>query len=259
MKDYLYQFNQLSEGLEIVKRQIIQLVLAAIAVVALGGTANALPVASLSFTNPTGTAAYTDSIPVWVTLTLQSGTGGLTTDGAGNVLDLTPADIVPYLFSGLPVGVDQNSATSSDLNFNFSCFGTFLSDCGGTPYQAFYNTGSDGPTLITPANLNLADGSSTDFLLFTYGPLPNPDPSQPPQVPAGNYSFSQASVFIEVFYTDATTLLPTPLADIPLTDILSTDPNATFSRDVAGPEPGTSVLMVAGLALVAGFVRRKAA
>lgn len=258
MKNCLYQLNRLSEGFEIVKRQIVHSILAAIAVVALGGTASALPIASLSFTNPTGTASYTDSIPVWVTLSLQPGTGGLATDGAGNVLDLTPADIVPYLFSGLPVGVDQNSATSSDLNFNFSCFGSFLSDCGGTPYQAFYNTGSDGPSLVTPAGLNMADGSSADFLLFTYAPLPNPDPSQPPQVPAGTYSFSQASVFIEVFYTDATTLLPTPLADVPLSDILSTDPNATFSRDVAGPEPGTSVLMLAGLALVAGFVRRRA-
>lgn len=222
------------------KKRIVHFILAALAVVALGGTASALPTASLSFVNPLGPVSYTDSVPVWVTLTLTPTTGTLTTDSTGNVLELTAQD---YTNAGI---VDPSLVASSDLNVNFLCDGTFTPDCNGTPYLLNLNLGSDGPSLYIPLNLSLADGSSTQFLLATYAPFDT-------SVPAGHYSVQgapTASVSVELFDAGGNNL-----ADIPLAST-----NDAFSVDVNGPEPGTVVLMLGGLALVvAGVVRRKAA
>jgi hypothetical protein len=238
--------------------RIVHFVLGALAVMALCGMASATPVGTLTFITPTGSALSTDPIAVFLELALQSGTGALTTDSSGNVVGLTAGDIQPFLFPSLPAGIDQNSFTNSNLNEFFACSGTFTTGCGGPPYDLNFNF--TAPTMVFPANLSVADGSTFDFLFITFNPTGG-------NAPAGHYFFSGAGVFIQVWDNNPTDELlnggnAIHLADIPVADIQTTTPGATFSRDVtantATPEPGTWAFMLTGLALVAGSLRRKA-
>ena len=207
--------------------------------------------ATLTFTTPNGTVGPTDSIPIYLTLTLDPSSVALTTDGSGNVTSgLTPADIAANLFAGLPPGEDQTSATNSNLNEGWGCSGTFFTGCSGNPYDYVDNFSGD---FSFYDGLNLAPGSSSQWLLATLTPTGG-------TAPAGTYTFagpfSAVGFFIQVWdntYPGG----PLHLADVPIADT----GNVTFTRTVvdAVPEPGTWAMMLGGLALAAGFKRRQAA
>lgn len=212
---------------------------------------------SLTFTTPTGTVNATDSIPVWLTLLLDP-SYALATDATANVTTgLTIPDIQAHLFGGLPGGVDPTTdALTSNVNVSFGCSGSFTTSCtGGPPYDFNFNFAP--PAMVAPVNLNLPAGSSFDYLFGSFDPTGG-------TAPAGTYQFFFSGVFIQVF--DNNFLQdpndqnsgPLHIADVPIAN--TQDSNSTFTRDVTGssvPEPGTYGLMLAGLGVLAGFVRRK--
>jgi hypothetical protein len=211
---------------------------------------------TLTFTTPSGTVSQVDSIPVWLTLLLDP-SYTLATDASANVTTgLTIADIEANLLTGLPVGVDPTTdSLTSNVNVAFGCSGDFTSSCtNGPPYDFSFN--SNPPSLNAPTNLSLPAGSSTDFLFGAFDPTGG-------VAPAGIYHFLFASVFIQVFDN---AFLQDPndpnsgslyIADVPIADTASS--NSTFTRNVLTtvPEPGTYALMLAGLGVMVGFVRRK--
>jgi hypothetical protein len=149
--------------------------------------------ATLTFTDPTGTAWPMASIPVQMKLSLASGSAALTTDASGSILGLTPADITPYLYSGRPAGEDASNAAHAYLGEAYGCgtqfsFGT--SSCGGTPYGFTFNL--NPPTLADPANFALTAGTSVGFLLGTFTPSGG-------TAPAGTYILPDADVQINVY------------------------------------------------------------
>jgi len=212
--------------------------------------------AILMFKNPTGIATDTDSIEVWLTLALDTASDPLITDSSGLVTPLPRlADIAANLFSGLPAGVNENSATSASLNVSVGCSGSFSSNCSGTPYDFNFNFAP--PSFAGARSLNLQPGSVTDFLLGTFTPCSG-------RVPAGTYTFPFAAFFIQVY--DDTRLDPvfpnSPLhiAYIPIADTASQQPftRMVFDADeVITPEPGTYGCILAGF-VVLGLKRARA-
>ena len=214
------------------------------------------PIATLTFKTPTGTVADTDSIDVWLTIALDGASDPLQSDAFGALLTLPSlADVAAGLFSGLPAGVDENSADRAGLNVAFGCSTNFTSGClGGPPYS--FNFNYLAPSFIGAQALDLQPGSATDFLFGTF----TPDGGR---APAGTYTFPYAAFFIQVF--DTTREQPgfpgswLHIADVP---IASTGDQPSFTRDVvstldtSAPEPATYTFMLAGLALVVGMKRR---
>ena len=186
---------------------------------------------TLTFTNPTGTAMATDSIPVQVTLSLAPGSATLSTDLSGNVIGLTAADINPFLDPNRPVGSDGNNATNSSLTVFYSCgppfsFGT--SGCGQMPYTGNFNT--TPPTLAFPHNFNLTAGNSITDLFVTFAPTGV-------TVPPGTYTLAVVGVTIDVFDGSS------PLAEIP---VVSTSGQPSFVRIVGNANPPMPPLTITG-------------
>jgi hypothetical protein len=218
------------------------------------GAASGAPIATLTFMDPFQSVNPADSIPVWLTLALDPASDPLITDAGANVTSgLTVADVQANLFSGLPAVDPTTDTLTSNLNVGFGCSGTFTSSCTtGPPYDFIFNF--NPPTLISPANLNLPAGSSTNFLYGTFVPTGG-------IAPPGTYQFFFASVFIQVFdqnfLQDPSNLSSGPLhiADVPIAD--TAESNSVFTRSSV-PEPGTYTLMLAGLGALVAFMRRKA-
>jgi hypothetical protein len=238
---------------------MLRTALTALLVLSSAAAGHAGIIGALTFTDPTGLVAPTDSIDVYLTLTLDPSSDPLKTDGSANVLGLTPADIAPYLFGGLPAGVDENSLTNSNLNVAFGCGTTFTTICtSGPPYDFNFNLAF--PTLVGPASFDLEPGMSTQILLGTFTPTGG-------AAPPGTYEFDYAAVFIQVY--DAN-LLNDPndpssgwlhIADVPISDTATT--GSTFTRTVLGggvpgvPEPGVWAMTLGGLGVLAGFARKR--
>src|SRR4051794_4589368 len=108
-------------------RTVARVGLVAIALVGASGIARADIVASLVFTTPTAAPIQpTDSIPVWLTLTLDSSSDAIQTDASGQVTTYTLSQVAANLFGGLPIGVDiNNDSLSANVNLAFGCSGTF--------------------------------------------------------------------------------------------------------------------------------------
>jgi hypothetical protein len=200
----------------------------------------------LTFAAPSGTAYYTDSIPVVLTLSLTTGTGGLSTNIFGNVIGLTGADINPFLFPNVPLGIEGSDATRSSLNVFYECSGTFTTGCGGPPYDLTFN-------FIFAAPLTVADGSSTDLNYLFFTPTGG-------AAPPGRYSFTNTGIIIQVWDDNATDpddpTQPLHLADVVIAGTRATDANTEFSRDVTATEPATWGLMLSSLAVIGGIMRR---
>jgi hypothetical protein len=224
-------------------------------------SAGPIPVGTLTFTTPTGVIGPTDVAQVWVTLSLEPGTGSLETDSSGNVVGLTFDDFQSYLFEPTTYQeyYDTNTPTQfrSNINVSFQCSGTFTSTCtDGPPYtfQFAFNGPSEPLAMTWPADLMLADGSITDYLFGVFVPT-NGGPVAP-----GTYSFPVTSVFIQVYddnFTGGDPFDPSHIADIP---IASTFGETPFQRTVSGasvPDPGSSMMLLGlGLAGLAAGRRR---
>jgi hypothetical protein len=222
--------------------------------------ASPIPTGSLVFRDPTGIVGPTDSIPVWMSLTLNAGEGGLATDSSGNIVGLTLADIQQY---NPAYALDT---FTSNVNVAFGCSGTFTSSCiTGPPYNFgfAFNAPGDPPAMTWPADLSLPDGGSMDYLFGTFSPT---GPVAP-----GTYFFYYSSVFVQVRdhsgnWDSGNPWDPSYVADIPIANTpgsgcQSSAAGCQFERTVRGsnqvPEPGSTMwLLGMGLAAILRMKRR---
>jgi hypothetical protein len=220
----------------------------------LAETASASIIASLDFTDssgnpdPGGVVGSGDVIPIWLTLTLGPGSDPLTTDSVTSVVTSpTPARSDINLNSNNPSTVDVNTD-------NLAFYVNEAAGCGGTfcPSPYTFNFNFNAPSFVTPAGLNLVNPG--DHYTWELGTLtPNGG-----SAPDGTYDYTYASV---AFYVSDLDVID-PSSGFPLEIgsllIADTSNSAPFERTVVGsaPEPGTWMLMLMGLVLTGGAVRR---
>jgi hypothetical protein len=166
--------------------------------------ASASVIATATFTTPTGTVNSTDSIPVFLTLALDPSSDPLITDGNGNVISsYSIADVQANLFSNLPDGVDPTvDPLHSYLNEFFECSGTFTTSCTQGPRYDF----QFGPPISF--NLDIEPGNSINFLLGAFTPTGG-------VVPPGTYTFLNGGVFIQIYSTTPSPLIPATRVFLP--------------------------------------------
>ncbi len=231
-------------------------VLAGLVMTIASGSASAAILATLSFTQPTGTVGPTDSIPIYVTLALAPASDPIVTDAFGNVTPLTAGQVNGNLIPLGPGGTQEFFAnmTHSNTNQSYTCAGTFFTGCNGNPYDFAF-----GPGFTFLTNTTLAPGSSTTSLFGTFTPTGGGP------VPAGSYLFGGVAFYIQVFDDTHPDSLRDPIgggsgsyhiADVPVAGTTS-----DFMRTVAAvgsPEPASYALFLGGAALFAGIARRRA-
>lgn len=146
-----------------------KMIFAAVALTLASSVASAAVVSTLSFTTPSGTVGPTDTIDIWVTLTLDPSSDPLTFDrnqADGNL----PASLLPIdaTWGEYKVG-EFASYDAVHTYFSYICSGNLLtSSCDGGEYTSIwfdnpYSWGRDGSLVLQP-------GESRDFLLRRFSP-----------------------------------------------------------------------------------------
>jgi hypothetical protein len=219
---------------------------AAAALALAGGatTAQAHATGSLVFTDPTGTVAPTDTIDVFLTLTLDGASPALTTDN-GVILSSGPTDD-----ELTAAGFDLAQGVSTNLNIGAGCSGTFTTVCSdGPPYDFTFQFDNFNATL------DVQPGADFTYLYGRFTPTGG-------HAPAGTYNFFDAGLFIQAFGKD--TNGDNLHVDFRIADTCLDGPSAgcAFTRTVVGsdaPEPAAWLLMLAGFGgLGASFrIRRR--
>lgn len=220
--------------------------LAAATSLALCNIADAAIVGSLTFVEPTGTALTTDSIDVWVRLTLAPDSDTLAFDRN----DLAGT----FAAGGLPsVGYGANGMaafaayTDIMLSVGRTCTGNFTIDCSNEPY--WVNQGiSSWFDIQSPFVLKA--GESRDFLMATMTPYNG-------EVAPGIYSTYRMSLALHLSGSDADgNWLGSHLQFE--TCAGSVDAECAFTRNVvsAVPVPAAAWLFGSGLLALAGTARR---
>jgi hypothetical protein len=157
----------------------------------------------LEFIEPAGVVGPTDSIPVWIRLTLDADSPDplvITTDSGDTPPFGIPPDYYPTEFfldeGNGDVPASSFALESVFINTSFTCSGTFTSSCiEGPPYLFDFNT--DPPDSInflpTPGTtFSLQPGESLDYLFGTFVPSDGP-------VAPGSYFFYGSSLSLNFF------------------------------------------------------------
>lgn len=228
--------------------------LAAVALLGLlAGAANASVIASLTFTEPTGTVGPTDSIDVWVTLSLFASSDPLTYDATSDFPNGFDEEDMPALgFNDLTS--EQEPFASYDYIGKYigrGCNDTFTVSCSSPGSEYVYGNPMvlDSEFLDWDGTVN--PGESIDFLLWTLSPADG-------TASAGTYELYDAYIGFTVYGVNAN---GDPLyADLLEFGTDCQDANCTFSRTVEAPVvpvPAAAWLLGSGLGLL-GWFRRKA-
>jgi len=205
-------------------------------------------IGTLVYDDPTGTAFTTDSIDVWVTLTLDPSSDSLTFDRT----DPFPSGIDP---ADIPTEAwDWN--TSSYVPFETYdfigpttiryCDDTFTVGCRNPGSQYTYTTGSDWPNFSGTIN----PGESVSFKLFELDPVGG-------SAAPGTYQLFTAGIGLSVYGED-------PDGNQIDADIYQfftdcPDTNCVFTREVSAvPIPAAAWLFGSALFGLAGIARRRA-
>jgi hypothetical protein len=219
------------------------------------------PVGTLTFTQPTGTVAANQAIPIWVTFTLSqssvplsfssnpiTGLDTATAPLAGTYYDPVTGTFIPSSITG------ANAITGAYLNTFFGCSGTFTNACGPSAnYQFQFHTATDaaGPAINFLYSFDLAPGGSYTYLFGEFDPVGG-------VAAPGTYSFYYTGLTLNYEGPDADGHLVTSNVNIATTCGTA---DCAFTRTVTGvssvPEPGSLGLMMLGLLGVAGVARRQ--
>lgn len=224
-------------------------------------TAQATPLGSLVFNEPTGTIGPNDVVNVSLKFTL---------DANSEVFDKNDLTNI-----GLPAG--WASVTSVLLSVAYGCSDTFSGGCGlapsGHPYYAEFYGSSEGYTKVQDIAL-FSPGDSIDFFVLSFTPNGAP-------VPDGTYSLYSMFVtevvygtqFQEQFDQNGDLIVDQDgnpiLAEVVVSesrDVAVTCPdfngqgcsgNQIFTRTVSSvPEPEAYAMWLAGLGFM-GFINRR--
>lgn len=225
-----------------------QILILACASFAASAFAQALPSSlKLVFTQQTGTASATASIPVMLTLTNTSASQAFVFNSSLPNFGLNPSALptTGYYFdvNGVYTTATFASYSSANLGSSFGCATTFTTSCtSGPPYNFNF-----APGLTSP--LSLAAGASTSYLFGTFVPSAG-------AVAPGTYSFFYAAAIANISGLDsAGHVLSSTLTlaeTCPGQSAAACGAAGYFSRTVvAVPEPATWGLMALGLGIVA--------
>lgn len=134
------------------------------------GVAHSALVASLTFKDPSGVVSPTESIDIWVTLSLAVDSDPLKVDrDAGYPFGLPTSFIPTHTFTGTPF-----ASYSTVSNFSGrTCNDTFMnSDCSdGSNYRFNYNFGANSFSWAVNDPAGMDPGESRDFLFGTFTPV----------------------------------------------------------------------------------------
>ena len=212
--------------------------IAAAAMIASAGIAQADVIATLSFNTPNATVASNVAIPVWVTLTLDPASDPITTDSSGHVTSPLSAMDISNL---------NGHSSNVIINNTFCCAGNFTSACSPAAYA--FNFNFSPPSCVDPPNLSLAPGSSTSFLFGTFNPVGG-------NAAPGVYTFYNAQFEFEYYDSVKMAAYFSPIAST----CASFNPSCAFTRTVfaaAVPEPTSWAMMILGVAGVGVALRRR--
>jgi hypothetical protein len=245
--------------------------IAAVASLLMLGTASfaqADVVATLAFTDafgnpdPGGIVGPTDSIPVWLTLTLAADSDPLITDPSS----LVTSPVFDYSTLNYNVNPPQAPDPSTDnfsvyVNEDIGCSGTFTTGCTtGPPYDFTFNYGPTPNAFVTPANFDLTAGGSYTWELGTFTPTGG-------SAPAGTYTLPSAGVAFYVYddsiLTDGSTVCSSPGPGcspelVAIQDVADTNNGPAFTRTVvSAPEPAAVILLATMLLGIAFMARNR--
>lgn len=232
-----------------------RLIVSSCLMLGLVGVASADISGTVAFTTPVVNVLSTDSIPVFVTLTMTG--DALITDGSGNVTSLSLAQIQANQVGSPPPNAFTGDNLTTNTNETLYCSGTFFQGCGGAGNGGAYDfTFGTGPgSFFYAPNLDLEPGTSTTFLFGTFTP-------EGGNAPAGTYNLPEAQLEIEVFDTDVldTNGFATEVAEISLGDTFD---SAGFTANVTAanvtPEPGFFGIIALALPVLLFFAWRRSA
>lgn len=219
----------------------------------------ALPYGTLEFVQRLGTVPNTETIDVWVRLTI---------DPASSPLNFSSNPLTGFDAADLPTEgqfFDPDTQqwetravaeiTGAYLNTYFVCSDTFTGGCNAstTNYSySFFLTSLPGmPSLNFRDSFALAPGESFEYVFAQF------TPASGGASPGTYYFYGTGATLNFVAYDIAGNFLETQGHDIAATCAGGATEACAFTRIVEVPEPSTWGLMGLGLLTVAGAARRR--
>jgi len=213
---------------------------------ALSGAVSAqVPGLSLAFRDRVGVVGPSDSIEVWLTVSLDATADAVSIDGSspGTEFGLPPGILPEKSYDGVPFAEYTAAGTSAA----YQCSGTFW-PCAPAPYTFDFEYGP--LSFLGKTAWSIAPGDSQEYLFGHFTPDGGP-------VAAGTYRFYTAYLTLYVDGFDASGNPIVGYANLAWT-CTNGDDACAFTRTVLVPEPQTYVLMGLGLLAVGWAARRRA-